>query len=538
MKIRQALFIGAALFAFQCAHATPPVQATLTLGNNTQGIAIDPAIAKAFVTNFNDGTVSVIDINTLAVVATVAVGPSPRRIIADAATHRVYIANATTPGTVTVLNGATNAIVATIPVGNDPRGLGSNFFIGQVYVNNNASNTVSAINTTTNSVVATIMVGTAPSSPTSNDILKKLYVTSITDNAVSVIDEQTLTLIKTVPVGHVPIGSTIDARHGKVYVNNSGDKTVSVIDSATDSVIATVPVGAGGTSATANAVTVSAVYHRAYLANAVDGTLTIIDTDTDTVTNTVAVGTNPQDAFVDANGGNVYVVNQGSNNVSILSAATETVIDSLGVGGAPFRAVDGLNHVFVLNTNGNAVDSVTIAAEEDTLAQTAIATEFYEANFNHYFHSDDEVETRLLVDGIFGDGWHRTFEFFRVWTSAGPNRVPVCRFFSTAFGALSSHFYTPYAAECTALQTNPALSAVWELETTALYYLELTDASGNCPAGTAPLYRVYNNGMGGAPNHRYTADLAVRAFMITQGWVPEGNGPNIIFACTPTLLNG
>jgi hypothetical protein len=114
----------------------------------------------------------------------------------------------------------------------------------------------------------------------------------------------------------------------------------------------------------------------------------------------------------------------------------------------------------------------------------------------------------------------------------------VCRFFSTAFGALSSHFYTPYAAECTTLQTNPALSAVWQLETTALYYLQLTDASGNCPAGTAPLYRVYNQGMGGAPNHRYTADPAVRAFMITQGWVAEGNGPDIIFACTPTLVNG
>jgi YVTN family beta-propeller protein len=250
------------------------------------------------------------------------------------------------------------------------------------------------------------------------------------------------------------------------------------------------------------------------------------------------VGTTPDDQIVDANGGNIYVVNQGSNSVSILSAATESVIDSLPVGVAPTRMIDGLNHIFVVNANGVNADTVTIAAEEDTLAQTAIATEFYESDFNHYFHSDDEVETRLLVDGIFGDGWHRTFQFFRVWTSPGPNRVPVCRFFSTAFGALSSHFYTPYAAECTALQTNPALSAVWELETTALYYLELTDASGNCPAGTAPLYRVYNQGMGGAPNHRYTADPAVRALMIAQGWVPEGNGPDIIFACTPTLVNG
>jgi YVTN family beta-propeller protein len=538
MKARKAGFIVAAVLACSCAWAGPVVQATLTLGNNTQGIAIDPAIAKAFVTNFDSGTVSVIDINTLAVVATVAVGSSPRRITVDSATHRIYLTNSTTPGTVTVLNGTTNAIMTTITVGNDPRGLSSNFLIGEVYVSNNASNTVSVINTATNSVVATIPVGSAPGFPASNDILKKVYVTSFADNAVSVIDEQTHTLVKTVAVGHGATTASVDMQHAKVYVNNATDKTVSVIDSTTDTVIATVPSGAGGTGATANAVTVSAVYHRAYLPNAVDGTLTIINTDTDAVTKTVTVGTTPQDALVDANGGNVYVVNQGSNSVSILDAGTETVIDSLSVGGAPWRVIDGLNHIFVLNTNGSATDSVTISAEENTLANTAIATEFYEAAFDHYFHTDDEVETRLLVDGVFGDAWHRTFEFFRVWTSAGPNRVPVCRFFSAAFGTKSSHFYTPIASECQALQTNPALKAVWMLETTALYYLELTDASGNCPAGTAPLYRVYNNGMGGAPNHRYTVNRATRDHMITLGWVEEGNGPDVIFACTPTLLAG
>ena len=72
----------------------------------------------------------------------------------------------------------------------------------------------------------------------------------------------------------------------------------------------------------------------------------------------------------------------------------------------------------------------------------------------------------------------------------------------------------------------------------AVYYLALTGATGNCPAKTAALYRVYNNGMDGAPNHRYTSDPAIRAFMIAHGWVAEGNGPDLIFACTPTLLPG
>ena len=55
MKATKAAFIVAAALACGCAWAAPVVQATLTLGNNTQGIAIDPAIAKAFVTNFDSG---------------------------------------------------------------------------------------------------------------------------------------------------------------------------------------------------------------------------------------------------------------------------------------------------------------------------------------------------------------------------------------------------------------------------------------------------------------------------------------------------
>jgi YVTN family beta-propeller protein len=539
MTIGKLLLVVVAALAFASANAAPPVQATLTLGNNTEGIAIDPALAKAYVTNFNDGTVSVVDITTLTVQATIPVGTNPRRIIADAATHLVYLTNSTTPGAVTVIDGNTNGIVAVIGVGNDPRGITSNFFIGEVYVANNASNTISVISTASNTVIATIPVGKSPSAPTSNDILRKLYVTNSNDDTVSSIDENSHTVLATIAVGNTPITPTIDALHSRVYINNVVDKNVSVIDSTTDTVVTTIPSGqgqSGAGNAFANFVAVSAVYHRAYLPNAIDGTVTIIDTDANAVVATVPVGMTPVDALVDANGGNVYVINQGSNNVSILDARTNAVIDTLPVGTTPWRIVDGDDHLFVLNLNGAARDTLIIAGEENTLAQTAIATEFYEAVFDHYFHTADEVETRLLEDGIFHDDWHRTFHFWRVWTATGPGRLPVCRFFTTAFGAKSSHFYTPYAAECASLQADPA--HVWQLESVAVYYMGVPDITGSCAAGTVPLYRVYNQGMGGSPNHRYTSERAVRDAMVALGWTAEGNGPDIVFACIPTLLSG
>jgi len=60
----------------------------------------------------------------------------------------------------------------------------------------------------------------------------------------------------------------------------------------------------------------------------------------------------------------------------------------------------------------------------------------------------------------------------------------------------------------------------------------LPNADAVCPAGTQPLYRIYNDGMGAAPNHRYTTDAGVFAEMQEDGWKPEGAGVGII-ACVP-----
>lgn len=37
-----------------------------------------------------------------------------------------------------------------------------------------------------------------------------------------------------------------------------------------------------------------------------------------------------------------------------------------------------------------------------------------------------------------------------------------------------------------------------------------------------PLYRLYNNGIGGAPNHRYTTDIQIAYEMRNKGWTWEG----------------
>lgn len=57
------------------------------------------------------------------------------------------------------------------------------------------------------------------------------------------------------------------------------------------------------------------------------------------------------------------------------------------------------------------------------------------------------------------------------------------------------------------------------------------DAAGACPAGSAPLYRVFDNRSDA--HHRYTADRAVRDGMVARGWIAEGYGPDAVAMCIP-----
>ena len=130
--------------------------------------------------------------------------------------------------------------------------------------------------------------------------------------------------------------------------------------------------------------------------------------------------------------------------------------------------------------------------------------------------------------GAFGGVFRRTGQTFMVWPQTNPSASPTCRFFSTAFAPKSSHFYTPFAFECAIVKTEPA----WQFEAIA-FYIQLAGLDGLCSGGTVPLYRLYNNGMGGAPNHRYTTGLTILNQMVAAGWIFEGNGDTKVFACVP-----
>ena len=154
--------------------------------------------------------------------------------------------------------------------------------------------------------------------------------------------------------------------------------------------------------------------------------------------------------------------------------------------------------------------------------------EYVHSEFDHYFITSNLEEIRKLDAGTFA-GWTRTGFQFNAYAAPNADSTPVCRFFSAAFAPKSSHFYTPLATECATRQADPA----WTFESADAFDIGVPASDGSCAAGFAPVYRLYNNGRGGAPNHRYTIDLTVRVQMVGQGWVPEGLGPDGVEMCSP-----
>ena len=163
---------------------------------------------------------------------------------------------------------------------------------------------------------------------------------------------------------------------------------------------------------------------------------------------------------------------------------------------------------------------------------TVLAVEFYNRQLDHYFvtHIADEIQK---LDSGAVVGWQRTGYSFWVWPDAAtaPNGTsPTCRFYGRPEAGLDSHFYTASVDECNAVLAR--FSDAWILESPNFFYVYLPDTlTGECPQGTAPIYRLYDNRADA--DHRYIPFQNIDWLdNVGHGWVPEGYGPNAVVMCS------
>jgi len=190
---------------------------------------------------------------------------------------------------------------------------------------------------------------------------------------------------------------------------------------------------------------------------------------------------------------------------------------------------------FVVTLEGGARSSVglrgsgrsVIGTPEPVAATPVNVIEFYRAEVDRYFITSFPDEIAALDSGLL-PGWTRTGLAFKAFATSQPGYSPICRFYMPP--PAGSHFYSASPQECAAVQ---AAYPSFILESTAVMQLALPNPlSGTCPAGSAPIYRTWNQRAD--TNHRYTSSIAVRNQMVTQkNHVAEGYGPNAVTFCGP-----
>ena len=210
---------------------------TLPVGSAPHGVAVDPKGSYAYVANYDNNTVSQVSLTSRTIEETIDVGEGPWGVAVrydeENSTPIVYVTNYN-EGTVSVI-GEDNEIT-TINVGDYPIGVVVTPDGKYVYVANSEDNTVSIIDTDTNSVTDTLNVGNGPWGIAVGAQGDYVYVANNYSDTVTVIETSDNTIYRTFNVGDGPCGVSAPCNGTFAYVVNQYDGSISRIDTEDDSV--------------------------------------------------------------------------------------------------------------------------------------------------------------------------------------------------------------------------------------------------------------------------------------------------------------
>ena len=130
----------------QLAVLAPTSQTPILIdtGHIPCAVAINSQTARAYVVDYGDDSVSVVDLKQRRSIATIHVGTHPQAIALDVATNRVFVAN-THSNNVSVIDGGTNQVLSTLQAGKNPYALTVNQKTGRLHIANLGSQSSTAI---------------------------------------------------------------------------------------------------------------------------------------------------------------------------------------------------------------------------------------------------------------------------------------------------------------------------------------------------------------------------------------------------------
>jgi YVTN family beta-propeller protein len=358
-------FCAQVIFSYAYSVGPNTVVATINVGVNPNGIALTPDNRYAYVANNNNysitggDSVSVLNLSNNTLIQTIALPANgePYTVTMNAAGTKAYVTNSNST-TISIIDIATNTITGTIAGFDGPSGMVIMPAGDRAYVNNyggpngvgsgNAT-TVRVVDLNTNTIIGNpITVGLAPASIARSHDGAFVYTINYTDGnpgtgSMSVIRTSDNTVIHTITGFSGPFALAITPNGKYAYVTNFGSNnfdpigtTVSVVDLTSYSIIASIncDIQPSGIAITPDGKYVYVTnYNTLYAGSnytnltAGQGTVNIIDTATHKVVSPIiAVGQSPAHCAISSNGQYAYVTHYTSNTVDVIALQTFYIV--------------------------------------------------------------------------------------------------------------------------------------------------------------------------------------------------------------------
>lgn len=267
-------------------------------------------------------TLIVIDTATNAVVTTVPLGlgcfycyrSNTLAVAPDGS--RVFVANQVA-GTVSIVNVSTHTVAATVPVGGAPNGVVPSPDGTRLYVLRGSSITVVDLATLAVAGTFTMPIFAATGGMVITPDGARLYVGDFGGTRLAVVETATGN-VRLIPLADRPIDLEITPDGSEVYVAAGGTSQVFVVDTATATVARAIVVGT--TDLYPNSVRLTVDATHVYAANLRGDTLSIINRSTRTLVGSVPQIFNPRTLDFATDGTRAFVTTLAS--VSIVDVAT------------------------------------------------------------------------------------------------------------------------------------------------------------------------------------------------------------------------
>jgi YVTN family beta-propeller protein len=342
----------------------------------------------AYVTNAGSGTVTVLDVVDVRVDRELPVGSDPVAVAASLTRNEVYVVNSGAPGangSLSVIDAEHNAVVATIPLHKQPVSIDLNAAGTLAYVANSGSDSVTVVDLKTRREIAQFAAGDEPVAARLAPDGKSLVVADRHGDSAAILDpvsgkvraafagcpgaaevvilpdsskafvpcsagHQVMVVGLAQPgahpplpdrletlmeVGRAPFDLALKPDGGEIFASNSLSDSVSEIYDTTDEVGDTYMIGDEPVRGL-----VSRDNSSLYVANEHSQEVTVYSIDDGKRVGAIHVGDGPSALAFSAAGHLLFVVDNRSGDVAVVRTSTNSLFTLLPAGRAPNAIVD------------------------------------------------------------------------------------------------------------------------------------------------------------------------------------------------------